>query len=96
VTQAKEFEEFDEEYHDRYAKSLAIMMEDHPWTVMRSAELLKWINSGGYDSIVNNRTNTSPSVKRPKSRITHQSFCSNCGRKNIHNDTYCRKCGHEL
>ena len=36
---------------NKVVKFLSIADETHPWTVMRSAELLKWIDSGEYNRL---------------------------------------------
>ncbi|MGB9812168.1 MAG: M48 family metallopeptidase [Thermovenabulum sp.] len=52
INQAKEFEDYDYDTLDKVAKYLSIMWQDHPWTVMRTSELFKWVESGGYGSIM--------------------------------------------
>lgn len=54
IDQAKEFEQLDCESLNKIVKVLTIMDSSHPWTVMRAAELINWINSGAYDKIVGN------------------------------------------
>ena len=53
--QAQEFEGFDEDNLDKVAKTLSVMLADHPWTVMRGHEMYKWIDSGDYDNILNRK-----------------------------------------
>lgn len=53
----KQAREFDTEYNnlpDRMLKLLDVLDNDHPWTVRRAAELIKWYDSGEYDRIVKN------------------------------------------
>ena len=52
TTQAREFESFDYNTVDKMVKVFSIMWQNHPWTVMRGAELLKWIESGAYGKIL--------------------------------------------
>ena len=33
-------------------KNLSVLDNSHPWTVLRAAELIKWIESGEYDAII--------------------------------------------
>ncbi len=40
---------------NKVVKFLSIADSTHPWTVMRSSELLKWIDAGEYDKFVNKR-----------------------------------------
>lgn len=34
-------------------RNISIMDDSHPWTVLRASELIKWVESGEYDKIVN-------------------------------------------
>lgn len=36
---------------NKFAKFLSIVDDSHPWTVMRSAALLNWIDEGEYDKM---------------------------------------------
>ena len=53
--QARAFKMLDYEGMNKVVKFLSIADETHPWTVMRSAELLKWIDSGEYRRFVTRR-----------------------------------------
>lgn len=55
IQQARDFKMLDYEGMNKVVKFLSIADETHPWTVMRSAELLKWIDSGGYGRFVPRR-----------------------------------------
>jgi Zn-dependent protease with chaperone function len=50
--QARHFESLDYERLNRMAKFMSIMNSTHPWTVMRAAELLRWVEVGGYQQII--------------------------------------------
>lgn len=52
IQQARDFKMLDYEGMNKVVKFLSIADETHPWTVMRSAELLKWIDSGEYGRFV--------------------------------------------
>ena len=52
LQQAKDFKMLDYKGLNKVVKFMAIADDSHPWTVMRSAELLKWINCGGYQEII--------------------------------------------
>ncbi|MBR1520712.1 MAG: M48 family metallopeptidase [Bacteroidaceae bacterium] len=52
LQQAHDFKMLDYDNMNKVVKFLSIADESHPWTVMRSAELLKWIDSGGYKQCV--------------------------------------------
>jgi Zn-dependent protease with chaperone function len=55
IQQAKEFDSYDNDSLDQIAKVFGIVNQSHPWTVMRAAELFKWIDSGEYDQILAKR-----------------------------------------
>ena len=46
IKQAQDFQMLDYESLNKVIKLLSIMDQTHPWTVMRGAQLLEWINSG--------------------------------------------------
>lgn len=54
IQQAKEFKMLDYDGMNKFVKFMSIADETHPWTVMRSAELIKWIELGEYNRFVNN------------------------------------------
>ena len=52
LQQARDFKTLDYDAMNKVVKFISIADESHPWTVMRSAELLKWIDSGEYGRFV--------------------------------------------
>lgn len=54
IQQASEFKQLDYEGLNKVIKLISIADSTHPWTVMRAAELLNWINNGGYKRFVPN------------------------------------------
>lgn len=56
IQQARDFKMLDYDGMNKVVKFLSIADETHPWTVMRSAELLKWIDSGEYGRFVTRRS----------------------------------------
>lgn len=56
IQQARDFKMLDYNGMNKVLKFLSIADETHPWTVMRSAELLKWIDSGEYGRFVTRRS----------------------------------------
>lgn len=52
VAQAREFESLDYDSLDKATKLLMGARMSHPWTVMRAAELLRWIESGSYGRVL--------------------------------------------
>ena len=52
IQQATEFKQLDYDAMSKIIKFISIADASHPWTVMRAAELLNWINSGAYNSFI--------------------------------------------
>lgn len=52
LQQAREFNEFDESNYNKLLKSLCIMSDTNPWTVMCASEIDKWVKNGSYASIL--------------------------------------------
>ena len=88
IQQAKEFDDFDFNQFDKVAKILSVMDNTHPWTVMRAAEMKKWIDSKKYDRII---------VKHKKQKPDfNNSFCVNCGNRLTKEQKFCIYCGTRL
>lgn len=52
LQQAKDFEVKYGGTMDTIIKGISIVNDSHPWTIMRAAELIKWVESGEYESIL--------------------------------------------
>ena len=52
LQQARDFKMLDYDGLNKAVKLLSIADDSHPWTVMRSAELLKWIDNGEYGRFI--------------------------------------------
>lgn len=52
IQQATDFKQLDYDAMSKVIKFISIMDASHPWTVMRAAELLNWINSGDYKLLI--------------------------------------------
>lgn len=52
IQQAAEFKQLDYDAMNKVIKFISIADASHPWTVMRAAELLNWINSGAYSKFM--------------------------------------------
>ena len=66
IQQSKEFTGLDVLGRNKVAKFVSILGSDHPWTVMRGAELLQWVEGGDYEKVMNRGappTNGSNSVR---------------------------------
>ncbi len=88
IQQAKEFEDFDFNQFDKAAKVLSVMGATHPWTVMRAAEMNKWIDSGNYTNIIERHAK--------KKSNPDNIFCVNCGKKIKKGQPFCNFCGCKL
>lgn len=78
LKQAEEFENKFGGIANSTIKNLSIMSSTHPWTVYRAGELIKWIESGEYDRILNDYAGIS---------------CPKCGNIIARDATECESCG---
>ncbi len=58
--QALEFETQSITKLDKLTKTLSFMEYRYPWAVMRASELLRWVESGGYDAVMANSDSPNP------------------------------------
>ncbi len=56
MAQARDFGSYDLGHLDKFTKMLSFMEPMHPWTTLRTAELLKWIDSGEYQAFLSEET----------------------------------------
>ncbi len=84
LTQAREFKGFDESNWNAIIKFVSILGSTHPWTVMRCAELDKWIVSGEYQRLLN---------MYGREKKDEEIVCSNCGNKVAFGASFCGNCG---
>ena len=91
ISQARQFESFDISTADKVAKYLSIYGSSHPWTVMRAKELLNWMDSGGYATVLNR-----PRPKLGPAGEIIRRFCEQCGHEAASLDIFCANCGHRL
>ena len=61
IQQAADFKQLDYDGLNKIIKLISIADESHPWTVMRAAELLNWIENGSYENLVGIKAITSKS-----------------------------------
>lgn len=88
LLQAKEFEGYDEDDFDKAAKFLSVLFADHPWAVMRGAEISKWIESGAYSLLLNKYSD--------ETATEDQMVCENCSKNNPTGNNFCSRCGTKL
>lgn len=55
IQQARDFKQLDYEGLNKIIKLISIADSSHPWTVMRAAELLNWVNQGGYSNFIDSK-----------------------------------------
>lgn len=85
IKQSKEFKGFDFSSLDKIAKMILIIDKTHPWSVLRTSELLKWYESGAYQKIID---------KHGKNTIEELKInCYKCGRELKGHETFCGVCG---
>jgi Zn-dependent protease with chaperone function len=90
IQQARDFQGYDYDSLDKVAKAATIMWKEHPWTVMRASEILKWYESGEYKSIIDKHSNMEvisgtsgamPCLKCGFELTGQEKFCPGCGSK---------------
>lgn len=80
MKQAKEFNERYGGTADKVIKTITLVQSNHPWTILRAGELIKWVESGEYERILN-------ATKGKKCRICgkicpiNMEVCPVCGGK---------------
>ena len=92
LQQARDFEELDYDNLNKAVKLLVIMDSTHPWTVMRAAELVGWIESGDYERVLNRET-TDRTFTRVEGELT---FCRKCNHRLKGSEKFCPTCGAAL
>jgi Zn-dependent protease with chaperone function len=92
LQQAKEFEELDYDTMNKAMKLLLAMDQSHPWTVMRTAQLFRWIESGEYESVLERKTKDRINKKTVGNRIV----CRRCGYFLNGTENFCPNCQLQL
>lgn len=78
IKQAEEFERMYSGIADSVIKSVSLLNQSHPWTVLRAAELLKWVESGGYQKTLS---------------ACEAVICVHCGNTVPADAAICNRCG---
>ena len=88
LDQAREYKNFYLESINKVMKVYLTLDRTHPWTVLRAAEYVKWMESGEYQKIIDKLD-----------RSSHNSKLENCPKCESKIETYfkfCKNCGYEL
>lgn len=63
--------------------------QSHPFSVLRSAEIIKWMETGGYGDVMSRKTKINDT-------INNKLFCENCGGTLYGPESFCPICGSAL
>lgn len=88
LKQAREFQDYDYDKLNKLVKMYSVMNRTHPWTVMRAAELLRWVESGEYDAVLMRCSQVKTEVPAD--------ICSNCEAHRRESHKFCGSCGASL
>ena len=69
IQQAKDFKQLDFDGMNKVIKTISIADDSHPWTVMRAAELLNWIDNGQFSTFIPKIIEQQKSLKQDLSEI---------------------------
>jgi Zn-dependent protease with chaperone function len=90
--QAKQFEALDISLINKLTKFYTTASATHPWTVLRASELIKWVESGEYQRVVDRETRHKSSVRTSGSNA----FCRACSYRLAADDAFCPHCGQQI
>ena len=88
IEQAREFEQMDSKWMNKLFK----MMRPDPsinWTVLRASELLKWVESGEYESVLSRESRSKVQMARDGGLI----ICRTCSYRLTGSEKFCPCCG---
>ena len=96
--QAREFKNFEMDQANKLARYWITKDISHPWNVLRVSELLKWIDSGNYERVINRERILIDDQEKYqiKSIPLNSKFCPNCGESICTNNHYCSGCGTQI
>lgn len=92
IEQAREFELLDYEKLNQAIKFLSVMDSSHPWLVMRAAELIKWVESGEYENVLERNSSYKAFVNGENGSFS----CKSCGQQYSDIPNFCNSCGKPL
>ena len=97
LDQARAFKGYDYSDLNKFYRFLATASMDHPWTVIRTAELLKWIESGDYQRVLDRQTaQPSEAVFAASASGVVGLTCRNCATPLVGNEAFCPHCGQSV
>ena len=98
LLQAKEFEQIDMDQVNRWIKFATHAMHTHPWTVLRAAELKRWIDSGQYEALLYRDPSPSKMGQEPilPEAVSDCKHCPVCHAEIEHDEAFCANCGKRL
>ncbi|MBZ2165907.1 M48 family metallopeptidase [Methanobacterium spitsbergense] len=85
INQAKEFMSLDSDLSYKTYKTLFNLDLDHPWSVMRAFELMKWVEKGKYQQLLD--------IHCKKNIEDLDKICLKCGAEFNCDQTFCGICG---
>lgn len=88
VTQSREYVGFGDTSYKKLLKVFSLVFKSQAFTVSRANELLKWVDSGEYQAVLERKTRIHPALPA--------SFCRHCGFELKPNDLFCSKCGQKV
>lgn len=90
ISQAKNFKDFDYNSLSSMDKILLSLDDKHSWSIMRAAELLKWVESGKYGQVIEKHSlNSAKEIDNPL-------LCLSCGFELLGEDNFCPGCGERI
>lgn len=92
LDQAREFQELDYNTLSRTWRVVQTLQMGHPWTVLRAAQLMQWVESGEYQAVLDRTAAQVASASVPATRA----FCHNCGGRLEGQEMFCPTCGQRL
>jgi tRNA G10 N-methylase Trm11 len=92
LEQARQFRDLDYSVLNRAWKWMYSLDMTHPWTVLRAAELMRWVESGEYQAVLDRQTAEATRL----SVAPTYAFCHNCGGRLNGTEGFCPACGQGL
>jgi Zn-dependent protease with chaperone function len=92
LVQAKEFESLDFESTSKWLKLAANLNRTHPWTVLRAGELIRWMESGEYQKVLDRKTSDRLYIRYEGGF----QVCRKCGYRLQGAEKFCNSCGQKL